>query len=80
MPLKKDQYAELMRIYDRRKREDEEELEKRKKLLYERVPELLKIQDAYAANASARARAMILGSTDRISLLDREALELKRQR
>lgn len=80
MPLKNDQYTQIMRIYERRRRTNEEELEKRKKQLYDRYPEILSLKDAYAENAGKRARAAILGRENEVRELNEKAEELQERR
>ena len=80
MPLKNDQYAEIMRVYDRRRMKHLEELNRKKESLYKEIPELITLQDAYAENASKRARAAILNREDEKKQLEKEAAELKEKR
>ena len=80
MSLKDDQYAELMRVYDRRRMTHIAELNKRKETLYSRFPEIRAWEDEYAENAAARARAAIRGQKEEEERLRVEAELLKTAR
>jgi len=73
MALKNDQYNAIMRIYEDRRHRAERGMADRKREIYQRVPELLRLQNEIAANGAARARAKILGREEELRQLDRES-------
>ena len=80
MPLKKDQFDQLMRIYDRRRLTNAWETQQRTQKIYAEHPKLLALKDAYSKNAADRARAGIRGRTEELKALEKEAAGLKAQR
>ncbi len=79
MPLKNAQYNALMRVYNERQLRHAAELENLKNDVYARVPRYKELKDAVAENASARARARILGNDAQYELLEQENTRLKNE-
>jgi len=80
MALRNDQYDTIRRIFDARSQSANRELAERKQELYERVPELLEIQNLLTANGAARARATIRKREEELQALAAAEEALRRRR
>lgn len=80
MPLTNAQYDALMRGYDARQQENRREAEEKKRIAYDKVPELREIDGSIASRSVAQARRLLRGEEGALDDLRGELSSLRRRR
>lgn len=77
MPLKNDQYNQILREYDNRQFQNKHELDKHIKEAYSAIPQLKQLDDEMISLSAQSGRLALFGNTDSLATLKDKILDIK---
>lgn len=80
MSLTNAQYNKIMRVYDERRMNNTRELERRRKIVYQKLPELITLEDFVRNESLKTFRLMRDGQKEKISVLKTVIAEVSRRK